>query len=134
MEKIKQMFDEILQKVVLNQNPDLYLYARKLEANMIPDKKHVVINTYKGEPLHPKVKDSEKIVIIGKNYRGYLKVSCKVVVHDKVGNRVLLEDGSWYELNKMEENRADDYNIVNDEIQSDFNRVESNPDDDPFLS
>jgi hypothetical protein len=90
---MENTFYTTLEQVVLAQNPELFIYAHKLNKNMIPDMDHIFIRVYKDSSLFPQAPVGYKF----KNPEGYATVKLPVIKHDKAMNQVLLSDGVWRE-------------------------------------
>jgi hypothetical protein len=90
---VENSFQTILEQVVLAQNPDLFIYAHKLEKGLIPSMESIIVRVYKDSKLFPTAPEGFKF----KNPESYANVRARVVLHNKITNQVLLEDGNWVE-------------------------------------
>lgn len=90
---MENSFQTILEQVVLAQNPDLFIYAHKLEKGLIPSMESIIVRVYKDSKLFPTAPEGFKF----KNPDSYANVRARVVLHNKITNQVLLEDGNWVE-------------------------------------
>lgn len=94
-------FQNLLEQVVLAQKPELYVYVSKLAKGMITERETFVIRVGKENPFFPKPPAGYEFT----TPESYASVALKVIKHDLIADRVLLENGQWYE--SSEERRLD---------------------------
>ena len=90
---MENSFQTVLEQVVLAQNPDLFIYAHRLEKGLIPNMESIIIRVYKDSKLFPTAPEGFKF----KNPESYASIKVKVVFHNKITNQVMLEDNTWIE-------------------------------------
>jgi len=84
-------FQSVLEQVVLAQNPELFIYASKLNKGMIDSPKYVIVRVYKDSSLFPQPPRGFKF----KNPGSAAYVRASVIKHNMISNQLLLEDGTW---------------------------------------
>lgn len=94
-------FQNLLEQVVLAQKPELYVYVSKLAKGMIAERESFVIRVSEESPFFPKPPAGYEFT----KPESYASVPLKVIKHDLVADRFLLENGSWYD--SSDERRLD---------------------------
>ena len=88
---MENTFQNILEQVVLSQNPELFIYASKLSKGMITSPKYVIVRAYKDSSLFPQPPRGFKF----KEPSSVAYVRASVMSHNPISNELLLEDGTW---------------------------------------
>ena len=96
-------FQNLLEQVVLAQKPELYVYVSKLAKGMITERESFGIRVGKESPFFPKPPAGYEFT----KPESYASVSVKVIKHDLVADKVLLENGQWHDCS--EERRLDSW-------------------------
>ncbi len=109
---MENSFQTILEQVVLAQNPDLFVYAHKLQKDLIPTRESIIVRIDKSSSLFPQAPEGFKF----KEPQHSANIRVKVVVHNKITNQVLLEDGNWV--------MAEDYTNTESVWVSNFEPIE----------
>jgi hypothetical protein len=94
-------FQNLLEQVVLAQKPELYVYVSKLAKGMIAGRETFVTRVSKESPFFPKPPAGYEFT----RPESYAYVSVKVIKHDMIADKVLLETGQWHDCS--EERRLD---------------------------
>jgi hypothetical protein len=88
-------FQNLLEQVVLAQRPELYVYVSKLSKGMITERETFVTRVGKESPFFPKPPAGYEFT----RPESYACVALKVIKHDLIADKVLLENGMWLECN-----------------------------------
>lgn len=88
-----------LEKVVLAQYPEIFIYAAKIDREMIVTPTTAVIEVYNTNILYPKPSEGKKFT----RKQSYANVRVRVVSYDVYANKVLAEDGKWYDYKENAE-------------------------------
>jgi hypothetical protein len=94
-------FQNLLEQVVLAQKPELYVYVSKLAKGMIAGRETFVTRVSKESSFFPKPPAGYEFT----RPESYACVSVKVIKHDMIADKVLLETGQWHDCS--EERRLD---------------------------
>jgi hypothetical protein len=94
-------FQNLLEQVVLAQTPELYVYVSKLAKGMIAERETFVIRVPKESSFFPKPPAGYEFT----RPESYACVAIKVIKHDLIADKVLLETGQWHDCS--EERRLD---------------------------
>lgn len=95
-------FYTVLEQVILAQNPEMYVYARRVHMNMVPKLETACVRVYKDSAYFPKAPAGYKFK--ADNSSAYVRM--EVVQHDLIANTVLLSDGKVYPLSQTQQEES----------------------------